>query len=713
MQLLNGAAPSPPVVDNPSLLCDAVPGSLVAGFVTDANTALGLAGAQVARDLGGVAITMPASEDPNVGAGFYYMFSSAAMPTAPNGPSTRTFTASKTGYGSVQKSVNLVPNTVNRLDFALPSASLSFAGWPFDLNSRLYPDGMPPWDKQHIFSVMNSGGLDANVKFSTIALTPGWTPPRMWPAFAPEPLSPTRTKSSIGRAAAGRHPSTATRTRYTGLAGPLAGIPAFGVDLNASNFVTWPDASVPGTWTIIAPEPGSSYFGGDFLNGDFSKLWVVDYALNQLSTLDTTTGAKTVVGPMTPNSGESWTGLKSSSDGNVYAAATTCASSTLYTVDPATGHATAIGPITNGGCVIDIAINNAGEIYGVDLVSDNLLKINPATGAGTVVGPLGIDANYAQGMSFEKDSGILYWAAFNNGAFQGELRTIDTATGASFLIGPFPGGAEVDAFAIASGGGVTLPWVTLTPTEGVVPANGQLDILTEFFPEGVPPANFGLYRAQVKSTNDTPSPLPTISVYFTKAFWDVPRGSFADAFIHGLAGARVTKGCGGGNFCPNDPVSRAEMAIMVVRGIHGPDFVPPPAVGIFADVVISDTDNTADYIEQLYTDGVVAGCAVGPPLLYCPNSLVNRAQMAVFISAGILLPPVNPPTGYFTDMAGYHWADGYAEALFNAGITAGCGSHIFCPSTNITRAQLSVWLVTGLGIPYYTHPIGPDKPAGK
>jgi Carboxypeptidase regulatory-like domain/S-layer homology domain len=703
VELLIGAAATPPVADNPILFCSPVAGSMVAGFVTDANTAAGLTGAKVVRDLGGIAFTMAATG--NLPAGFYYMFSADVVPPPPPlGPSTRTFTASKTGYGSVAHSVNLIPNTTNRLDFALPAGSLTLGGWPFNLDGRLTPDGQPTWDKTQAWSILNSGGLPANVKLTLNALGPGWTPPRMWPAFVPEPASPTPTKKSIGRAP--NAPVLSNAKRYPGLAGPLTAIPAFGMDLVTSAFVTWPDASVPGTWTVIANEPGSAYFGGDFLNGDFTKLWVVDYSLNQLHTLNTVTGAKTVIGSMTPNAGESWTGLKGSSDGNVYASATTCASSTLYTVDPATGHATAIGPITNGACVIDIAINNAGEIYGVDIVSDNLLKINPATGAGTVVGPLGINANYAQGMSFEKDSGILYWAAYST---SGELRTIDTATGASFLVGPFPGGAEVDAFAIASGGATGLPWVTNTPTEGVAPAHGQLDILTEFFPEGVPAANFGLFRAEVHSTNDTPMALPTIPVFFTKAYWDVPRGSFADAFIHGLAGARVTRSCGGGNYCPNNTITRAEMAVTMVRGTHGPDFTPPPAIGIFADVVISDTDTTADYIEQLYNDGVVAGCATGPPRLYCPNALVNRAQMAIFVGRGLLIPPVSPPTHWFTDFAGSGWefAEGYAEALYNHGITAGCGSHLFCPLTNITRAQLAVWLVIGLGIPHYTHPAGP------
>ena len=95
-----------------------VAGSMVAGFVTDANTTNGITGAKVVRDLGGLATTMSATG--NLPDGFYYMFSAVPTP-AINGPSTRTFTASKDGYGPVAHAVNLIPDTVNRLDFALPA----------------------------------------------------------------------------------------------------------------------------------------------------------------------------------------------------------------------------------------------------------------------------------------------------------------------------------------------------------------------------------------------------------------------------------------------------------------------------------------------------------------------------------------------------------------------------------------------------------------
>jgi hypothetical protein len=43
---------------------------------------------------------------------------------------------------------------------------------------------------------------------------------------------------------------------------------------------------------------------------------------------------------------------------------------------------------------------------------------------------------------------------------------------------------------------------------------------------------------------------------------------------------------------------------------------------------------------------------------------------------------------------------GAVEAIFNEGITAGCGDHLFCPSMTITRARLAVWLVSAFGFPY-------------
>jgi hypothetical protein len=50
------------------------------------------------------------------------------------------------------------------------------------------------------------------------------------------------------------------------------------------------------------------------------------------------------------------------------------------------------------------------------------------------------------------------------------------------------------------------------------------------------------------------------------------------------------------------------------------------------------TDPFVRWIEQLYREGITAGCATNPPR-YCPDSDVTRGQMAVFLSKTFSLAP--------------------------------------------------------------------------
>ncbi|NUM46312.1 MAG: hypothetical protein HUU38_16535, partial [Anaerolineales bacterium] len=241
---------------------------------------------------------------------------------------------------------------------------------------------------------------------------------------------------------------------------------AYGLDVFPGlNLVQFPDVDVPGAMNPIGSVP-QFHPAGDFLNGDFSTLYALDYDTNEFVAIDTATGARTVIGTTAPNG--NWSGMSGATDGTLYAASSNCGvSSTLYTVDPSDGTLTTVGEIGSGTCIIDIAINADGEMFGVDIVSDNLYAIDPSTGAGTIVGSLGVDANFAQGMDFEENSGILYWSAYTA---QGELRIIDTATGASASVGAFAGGAEIDAFAFTTGGsGGVGGWAYAVPNFGTIP----------------------------------------------------------------------------------------------------------------------------------------------------------------------------------------------------------------------------------------------------
>lgn len=117
-------------------------------------------------------------------------------------------------------------------------------------------------------------------------------------------------------------------------------------------------------------------------------------------------------------------------------------------------------------------------------------------------------------------------------------------------------------------------------------------------------------------------------------FGDVPVGSFAADWIEQLAAEGVTAGCGGGNYCPDATITRAQMAIFLLRGEHGSVYTPPAATGtVFGDVPLGSFADA--WIEQLALEGVTSGCGSGN---YCPDNSVTRAEMAVFLVRAFSLP---------------------------------------------------------------------------
>ncbi|CAG1772882.1 partial Cellulosome-anchoring protein, partial [uncultured bacterium] len=118
-------------------------------------------------------------------------------------------------------------------------------------------------------------------------------------------------------------------------------------------------------------------------------------------------------------------------------------------------------------------------------------------------------------------------------------------------------------------------------------------------------------------------PAPTGSI-----FTDVPADHWAGAFIEALAAEGVTSGCGAGNYCPDNLITRAEMAVFLLAAEHGPDWIPPAPTGtVFGDV--PGDHWAAAYIEALAAEGVTSGCGGGN---FCPEGTLNRAEMAVFLS---------------------------------------------------------------------------------
>jgi hypothetical protein len=122
----------------------------------------------------------------------------------------------------------------------------------------------------------------------------------------------------------------------------------------------------------------------------------------------------------------------------------------------------------------------------------------------------------------------------------------------------------------------------------------------------------------------------------TGLFDDVPVDYWAAKWIEALYNDGITGGCGGNNYCPGDPVTRAQMAVFLLRSEHGADYDPPAATGVFNDVPVDHW--AADWIEQLAAESITSGCGGGN---YCPDDSVTRDQMAVFLARTFNLPIPN------------------------------------------------------------------------
>jgi PKD repeat protein len=110
----------------------------------------------------------------------------------------------------------------------------------------------------------------------------------------------------------------------------------------------------------------------------------------------------------------------------------------------------------------------------------------------------------------------------------------------------------------------------------------------------------------------------------TPTFTDVPCSNYAAAWVDEFARRGITAGCGGGNYCPNDSVTRATMSYYLLATLGIP--APTSCTGRFTDVPC--TAWYAPWVEELVRRGITSGCS---PTTFCPNDPVTRAQMAVFL----------------------------------------------------------------------------------
>jgi hypothetical protein len=151
-----------------------------------------------------------------------------------------------------------------------------------------------------------------------------------------------------------------------------------------------------------------------------------------------------------------------------------------------------------------------------------------------------------------------------------------------------------------------------------------------------------------------------------------------------LAEQGITGGCATFKYCPTANVTRAQMAIFLVRA-----FALPAATG--PDHFSDDNGKTGESsINALFESGITGGCKPG---LFCPSANVTRAQMAIFLVRALGLPA--PLHDHFSDDNGMT-GESQINSLYEAGVTGGCATGKFCPKSPVTRAQMAAFLQRAL-----------------
>jgi hypothetical protein len=203
-----------------------------------------------------------------------------------------------------------------------------------------------------------------------------------------------------------------------------------------------------------------------------------------------------------------------------------------------------------------------------------------------------------------------------------------------------------------------------------------------------------------------PTPVNT-----TAQFNDVPPGATYFDAANLMFQEGVTTGCVQSNspqtreYCPDDNVTRQEMAAFIVRAVTGS--VTPAIYNTtpyFNDVTVAN-NNFFPHIQKMMDLGITTGCSQNPPL-FCPTDTIPRWEMAMFmIRARLTLYGASfsaSSTPYFTDVPANVEGNGmpfpYVQRAYEEAVTHGCGSNplVFCPDELVTRGQMASFIMRAL-----------------
>jgi hypothetical protein len=187
-----------------------------------------------------------------------------------------------------------------------------------------------------------------------------------------------------------------------------------------------------------------------------------------------------------------------------------------------------------------------------------------------------------------------------------------------------------------------------------------------------------------------------LSTQLVTRFDDVPSSSVFYRYANLLAEYGITVGCNppaNNLYCPSQAVTREQMAAFVMRSLG--EFDPPaPPSQRFADVIPANVFYR--FIDRLAVLGITVGCNPPTNNLYCPSSAVTREQMSAFLMRALGEPnPPTPPFQRFGDVFPSNVFYRFIDRLAERHITVGCNpaGTLYCPSDAVTREQMAAFIV--------------------
>lgn len=154
-------------------------------------------------------------------------------------------------------------------------------------------------------------------------------------------------------------------------------------------------------------------------------------------------------------------------------------------------------------------------------------------------------------------------------------------------------------------------------------------------------------------------------------------GHWAQKYIEELALKGAVTGYSDGSFKPNQNISRAEFAVMLVRAL---------GLATQVDYTFSDTKKhwAKDFVATAYAAGITQGYT---PNEFAPDDTITREQMAVMAVKALKLEDVASPKT-FTDQSKIGaWARKGIIAAVSHGLIQGYTDDTIRPQTYATRAE--------------------------